>query len=153
MVRKLIMTEEVKPKRKYVKKETDMKILDDSTVVKACDNTIYHGPAPADRPVMYLVIFPVNKISYEDMKRAIDAQNFFSSDEKVLYIPTINEESYVREFWNSIEQVRHIIRYNPTRYNEITARKFIEDQNAFGPEVKVLYIPNSTDAMIYETLI
>ena len=146
------MTEEVKPKRKYVKKETDMKILDNSTDVEACDNIIYPGP-PVFRPTMYLVIFPVNKISYEDMKRAIDAQNFFNSDEKVLYIPTINEESYVRELWNSIEQARHIIRYNPTRYNEITARKFIEDQNIFGPEVKVLYIPNSTDAMIYKTIV
>ncbi len=146
------MTEEVKPKRKYVKKETDMKILDNSIAVEACDNIIYPGP-PAFRPTMYLVIFPVNKISYEDMKRAIDAQNFFNSDEKVLYIPTINEESYVRESWNLIERARHIIRYNPTRYNEITARKFIEDQNVFGPEVKVLYIPNSTDAMIYETIV
>ena len=149
------MTEEVKPKRKYAKKENDVKVLDTSTAVEACDNTVYRERRVIayKGAIMYLVIFPVNKISYEDMKRAIDAQDFFGSDEKVLYIPTVNEESYVREFWNSIEQTRHIIRYNPTRYNEITARKFIEDQNVFGPEVKVLYIPNSTDAMIYDTLV
>lgn len=150
------MTEEVKPKRKYVKKESDVKVLDNITAVEAIDNTIYRGDT--DRfspplPTMYLVTFPVNKISYEDMKLAIDAQDFFTSDEKVLYIPTVNEESYVREHWVQMNKCRHVIRYNPQRYNEITARKFIEDQNVFNSETKILYIPNSTDAMIYEMII
>jgi hypothetical protein len=148
------MTEEVKPKRKYVKKESDVKVLDNSTAAEAIDNTIYRrADALYNPPAMYIVIFPVNKISYEDMKLAIDAQDFFTSDEKVLYIPTVNEESYVREHWFQMNKCRHVIRYNPQRYNEITARKFIEDQKVFDSETKILYIPNSTDAMIYEMIV
>jgi hypothetical protein len=150
-----MMTEEAKPKRKYVRKESAVKIESGweavSALVETCDNTVRVDTRI--KPTMYLVIFPVNKISYEDMKLAIDAQDFFSSDEKVFYIPTVNEESYVREYWNSIENTRHVIRYNPTRYNELAARKFVEYQNVFGSEAKVLYIPNSTDAMIYETIV
>jgi hypothetical protein len=147
------MTEEIKPKRKYVKKESDVKVLDNSTAAEAIDNTIYRRASARIEPAMYIVIFPVNKISYEDMKLAIDAQDFFTGDEKVLYIPTVNEESYVREHWFQMNKCRHVIRYNPQRYNEITARKFIEDQNVFDSETKILYIPNSTDAMIYEMIV
>ena len=140
--------EEQKPKRKYVRKETKM-----TTATEALDNTVYRGISDRIKPAHYICIFPVNKISYDQIKLAIDSQNFFVEDEKVLYIPTVNDECSIRENWCNMSTVRHVIRYNPVRFNEITAREFIEKQNVFGPDDKILYLPNGTDAIVYEILV